>query len=174
MRRIVLFSVFASCAWFQSFSQSKEAGTDLAEIKKYIRNTDTIPVSPKSKDNQAVKLVLKQYNSAIEKLDMTSTEAFFSEDSKIYESGESKGNYEHYMKDYLIPELKKFKSFNFNDYKVEVMLVGNYAFTTETYNYSIVIAKDNTELRSKGVSTTVLKKIKGGWKIMISHSSSGI
>ena len=54
------------------------------------------------------------------------------------------------------------------------MLVGNYAFTTETYNYSIVIAKDNTELRSKGVSTTVLKKIKGGWKIMISHSSSGI
>lgn len=110
MRRIVLFSVFASCAWFQSFSQSKEAGTDLAEIKKYIRNTDTIPVSPKSKDNQAVKLVLKQYNSAIEKLDMTSTEAFFSEDSKIYESGESKGNYEHYMKDYLIPELKKFKS----------------------------------------------------------------
>ena len=131
MRRIVLFSVFASCVWFQSFSQSKETGTDLAEIKKYIRNTDTIPVSPKSKDNQAVKLVLKQYNSAIEKLDMTSTKAFFSKDSKIYESGESKGNYEHYMKDYLIPELKKFKSFNFNDYNEP----GQSVFGTASFMY---------------------------------------
>ncbi len=173
MIKILIFSVFASSVWFQSFSQSKEAGTDLAEIKKFIRNTDTIPASPKSKDNQAVKLVLRQYNSAIEKLDMTGTEFLFSEDSKIYESGGSEGNYEHYMQDHLIPELKEFKSFKFNYYKVDVMLVGNYAFTTEIYNYIIVIAKDNTELRSKGISTSVLKKIKGAWKIMISHNSSG-
>ncbi len=32
--------------------------------------------------------------------------------------------------------------------------------------------KDKTEVKRKGVATSVLKKINGDWKIMISHSSS--
>lgn len=42
-----------------------------------------------SKDAEAVKTVLKQYNNAIEKLDVTGTEKLFTADSKIYESGGS-------------------------------------------------------------------------------------
>ena len=49
---------------------------------------------------------------------------------------------------------------------------GIYAFATETYNYTIVLAKDKTEVKRKGVTTSVLKKINGNWKIMMSHNSS--
>ena len=115
---------------------------------------------------------MKQYNDAVAKLDVTGTEKFFTADSKIYESGGSEGNYAHYMEHHLIPELKEFKSFTYSDYKAEVQVDGNYDFTTETYNYVITLAKDNTEIKRKGVATSVLKKVKGEWKIMISHNSS--
>ena len=55
---------------------------------------------------------------------------------------------------------------------MEVQVDGNYAFTAETYNYTIIVAKDNTEVKRKGVATSVLKKENGKWKIMIRHNSS--
>jgi ketosteroid isomerase-like protein len=120
----------------------------------------------------AAKVVLKQYKDAVEKLDVTGTEKLFTTDSKIFESGGSEGNYAHYLEHHLGPEFKEFKSFKYNDYKVDVTVDGNYAFATETYTYVIVVAKDNAEVKRKGVSTSVLKKIKGEWKIMVSHNSS--
>ena len=125
-----------------------------------------------SKDAEAIKNVLNQYNNAVGKLDVTGTEKFFITDSKIYESGGSEENYAHYMEHHLTPDLKEFKSFTYSDYKIEVQVDGNYAFTTETYNYTIIVAKDNTQIKRKGVATSVLKKMKGEWKIMISHNSS--
>ncbi|WP_339920812.1 nuclear transport factor 2 family protein [uncultured Flavobacterium sp.] len=124
------------------------------------------------KDTEAVKAVLKQYNTAIEKLDVTGTEKLFTSDSKIYESGGNEGSYAHYLEHHLAPEMKAFKSFTFSDYKVAVTLSGEYAFSTETYNYTIVVAKDNKELKRKGIGTSVLKKMNGQWKIMMSHNSS--
>ena len=155
-----------------SFAQSKEAGTERDAIKQYINNKDTIPDLRQTKNVELVKNVLKRYNSAIEALDVTGTERFFTADAKIYESGGSEGNYAHYLEHHLAPELKEFKSFNFSDYKVEVQIDGNYAFATETYNYTIILTRDNKEVKSKGVATSVLKKAKGQWKIMISHNSS--
>ena len=125
-----------------------------------------------SKDAEAVKTVLKQYNDAVGKLDVTGTEKLFKADSKIYESGGSEGNYTHYLEHHLTPELKEFKSFTYSDYKVEVEVDGKYAFATETYNYTIIVAADNKEVKRKGVATSVLKMEKGQWKIMISHNSS--
>ena len=125
-----------------------------------------------SKDADAVKAVLKQYSNAVEKLNVTGTEKLFAADSKIYESGGSEGTFAHYLEHHLAPEFKEFKSFIYNDYKVDVEVDGNYAFATETYNYVIILAKDNSEVKRKGVATSVLKKIKGEWKIMISHNSS--
>ena len=124
------------------------------------------------KDAEAVRSVLKQYKDAIEKLDVTGTEKLFTADSKIYESGGSEGSYAHYLEHHLGPEFKEFTSFKYSDYKVEVQIDGNYAFATETYNYTIVVLKDNAEIKRKGVATSVLKKVKGEWKIMISHNSS--
>ena len=172
MKKILFFIVFALIVSFPSISQSKEEGTDRAAIKQFFKDRDTNTVSPKSKYINAVKAVLKQYNSALEKLDISGTENLFTYDSEIYESGTSEGTYTHYMQEHLKPEFKEFKSLKFSDYKVEVMIVGNYAFTTETYNYVIVVAKDNTEVKQKGVTTSVLKKVKGEWKITVSHNSS--
>ena len=100
-----------------------------------------------TKDTDEIKLVLKQYNDAVGKLDITGTVKFFTTDSKIYESGSSEGNYAHYLEHHLTPELKEFKSFTYSDYKSEVEVDGNYAFSTETYNYTIILAKDNTEVK---------------------------
>ena len=155
-----------------SFAQSKEAGTDREAIKQFMNNKDTMPVLSQNKNVEAIKNVLRQYNNAVGKLDVTGTEKLFTADSKIYESGGSEGNYAHYLEHHLTPELKEFKSFTYNDYKVEVEVDGNYAFATETYNYVIILAKDNTEVKRKGVATSVLKRIKGKWKIIISHNSS--
>lgn len=128
--------------------------------------------SKPSSDAEAVKTVLKKYHSAIEKLDIAGTEMLFTDDSKIFESGGSEGTYTHYMEHHLSPELKQFKAFTFSDYKVDVQLAGDYAFAIENYNYSITLAKDNSEIKRKGVATSVLKKTKGEWKIIINHSSS--
>ena len=125
-----------------------------------------------TKDVEAVKTVLKQYNAAIEKLDVTGTEKLFTKDSKIFESGGSEGTYAHYLEHHLGPEFKEFSSFKFNDYKAEVKVDGKYAFTTETYGYTIVVAKDKQEVKRKGVATSVLKKLNGEWTIMVSHNSS--
>lgn len=125
-----------------------------------------------SKNVDAAKAVLKQYKNAVEKLDVEGTEKLFSADSKIFESGGSEGTYAHYLEHHLTPEFKEFKSFKYNDYKVEVQVDGNYAFATETYNYTIIVAKDDAEVKRKGVTTSVLKKVKGVWKIFISHNSS--
>lgn len=123
-------------------------------------------------DSTKIKSVLKKYNDAIEKLDVSGTENLFTANSKIYESGSSEGNYAHYKEHHLTPELKEFKSFTFSNYKVEIQVEGNYAFTTETYNYTIVVAKDNAEVKRKGIATSVLIKVNGDWKIMINHNSS--
>ena len=125
-----------------------------------------------SKDAEAVKAVLKQYNAAIEKLDVTGTEKLFTVDSKIFESGGSEGTYAHYLEHHLGPEFKEFIAFKFSDYKADVQVDGKYAFATETYGYTIIVAKDKSEVKRKGVATSVLKKTNGEWKIMISHNSS--
>ena len=125
-----------------------------------------------NKQADAAKAVLKQYKDAVEKLDVTGTEKLFTVDSKIFESGGSEGNYAHYLEHHLGPEFKEFKSFKYNDYNVDVKVDGNYAFATETYSYIIVVTKDNAEVKRKGVSTSVLKKVNGSWRIMISHNSS--
>ena len=168
-----ILSAFAVClVVLSSFAQSKQAGTEREALKQIMSKNDNLPISPKVKDEGAVKLVLKQYSNAVEKLDVASTEKLFTADSKIYESGGSEGSYAHYLEHHLVPEFKEFKSFKYNDYKVDVKVDGNYAFATETYSYVIVVAKDNTEVKRKGVATSVLKKTKGKWKIMISHNSS--
>ena len=125
-----------------------------------------------NKDADAVKSVLKKYSTAVEKLDVTGTEKLFTADSKVFESGGSEGTYAHYLEHHLGPEFKEFTSFKYNDYKVDVQVDGKYAFATETYGYTIIVAKDKSEVKRKGVATSVLKKVNSEWKIMVSHNSS--
>ncbi len=116
------------------------------------------PSFSQNKEIEAVKSVLKKYSNAVEKSDVSGTENLFSTDSQIFESGGSEGNYRHYLDHHLIREFKDFTSFKYNNYDVNVQVDDKHAFATETYNYTIVLAKDKTEVKRKGVATSVLKK----------------
>ncbi|MBJ6120098.1 nuclear transport factor 2 family protein [Pontibacter sp. BT310] len=124
------------------------------------------------RDVQQVKLVLGNYKAAVEALDASKTQHLFAPDSRVFESGGVEGTYANYLDHHLAPELKVFKSFNYSDYKVDVQVDGPYAFATETYTYTIVLAKDGSTIKKKGVATSILKKSNGTWQIMSLHSSS--
>ena len=122
-------------------------------------------------DEAAVIDILSRDKAAIEKLDATGTEALFSADSTIFETGGVEGSYANYLAHHLGPELKAFKSFKFSDYKIAVRFEGPVALATETYTYRIVTAKDEVAER-RGVATSVLRKIGGRWKIVSMHNSA--
>jgi len=119
----------------------------------------------------AVRSVLTQYKSAIERLDATGTERLFTTDSTVFETGGVEGSYSNYLAHHLGPELKAFKSFKFSDYKVDVRIEGPVALATETYNYRLETKKGEIAER-RGVATSVLKKIGGRWKILSMHNSA--
>lgn len=125
-----------------------------------------------NKNEEAVKVVLKAYQDKLEKLDTTGVTALFTPGAKVFEGGKDEGGIEGYLGHHLGPELKAFKSFTFSDYKVEVKMINaDYAYATETYFYTIVMAKDNSQVKSQGVATSVLRKTKNGWKIEMTHGS---
>lgn len=123
-------------------------------------------------DEQKVKEVLSSYKNALEKLDVKGTEELFVANSQIIESGKVEGTYQNYLAHHIGPELGDFNSFKFENYKVEVTVTNDYAFAVETYNYTIVLKKDNSEIRRKGVASSFLKKENGAWKIVHMHNSS--
>jgi len=127
-------------------------------------------------DKEAVIAVMKSYKDALQNLTTEGTFDLFIEDSKVFESGGVEGTYAHYIEHHLGPELGHFKSFTFSDYEIDVQVDDAYAFTTETYVYTIVLKpNDKGESRTiakKGVATSVLKKKDGKWKIIKTHSSS--
>ena len=133
-------------------------------------------IKTNANDREAVLSVMKAYKDALQNLTTENTFNLFTEDSKVFESGGVEGTYEHYIEHHLGPELEHFKSFTFSDYEIDVQVDGAYAFTTETYVYTIVL-KPNEEgesrtIAKKGVATSILKKIEGKWKIIKTHSSS--
>ena len=124
-----------------------------------------------SADPAAVRQLLSQYKSAIERLDAKETTALFTSDSQVFENGGVEGSYATYLAKHLGPELGHFKSFKFSDYKVDVRFEGPVALATETYTYRIETQKGEIVER-RGVATSVLKKVGGQWKILSTHGSS--
>jgi len=127
-------------------------------------------LSAQKNDTEAIKKTLNAYKSKIESLDTSGIPKLFVTNSKIIEQAKDEGTISHYLAHHLGPELKEFKSFKFSNYKVDVKLNGNYAYTTESYLYTIIL-KDDKEIKSNGFATSVLQKIKSEWKIVQSHSS---
>ena len=124
-------------------------------------------------DKEAVVKVLNTYKSKIEneKLDTTGVASLFLPGARVFEGGKDEGGIKGYLDHHLAPELKNFKSFTYSDYEVDVKLNGNYAYTIETYIYTIILEKDASEIKSRGVATSVLRKIKNEWKIEMTHGS---
>ena len=129
-------------------------------------------------EKEAVIAVMKSYKDAIQNLTSEGTLELFTKDAQVYESGGVEGTYANYLEHHLGPELILFNSFIFSDYTIDVEVDLPYAFTTETYIYTIDLKANEqrgTEARiikKKGVATSDLKKIDGKWKITKTHSSS--
>ena len=127
-------------------------------------------------EKQAVLKVMKTYKDALQNLTTEGTFDLFTEDSEVFESGGVEGTYAHYIEHHLNPELGHFKKFEFSDYEIDAEVDLPYAFTTETYVYTIVLNPDdkgNTRtIKKKGVATSILKKIDEKWQIVKTHSSS--
>lgn len=132
--------------------------------------TMSLPVFSQTNDSEEIKKILNAYKSKIESLDTSGVAKLFVANSKVIEQAKDEGTISHYMEHHLGPELKDFKFFKFSDYKVDVKLNGMYAYTTESYLYTIRL-KDDKEIKSQGVATSLLQKIKGTWKIVQTHSS---
>ena len=124
-----------------------------------------------SADESAVRAVLARYKSAIERLDASGTEALFTEDSEVFETGGVEGTYKEYLAHHLGPELAAFRAFAFSDYAVAVRIEGDLALATETYNYRIETKSGEIAMR-RGVATSVLTRTADGWKILIMHNSA--
>jgi ketosteroid isomerase-like protein len=125
-------------------------------------------------DEEQVKAVLREYKSALESLSIEGTDKLFTANSEILETGKVEGTYQDYIAHHIGPELGHFKSFKYNDYKVKVIVDGDYAFSTETYNYVIVLKDGDRTIERQGAATSVLHKENGQWKIMKAHNSSRV
>ena len=127
-----------------------------------------------SKEEAAVRNVMAIYKRAMENLDSSGTiPKLFTKDAIIYENGDPGDKVDDFVKGHMYPEFKMFHSFTYKNHKLNVIVSGNYAFTTETYDYTIVLKKDMKPIvpNSMGVATAVLTKTKDGWKIISYHSS---
>ncbi|GAA4340757.1 YybH family protein [Flaviaesturariibacter amylovorans] len=129
------------------------------------------PLLAQRKDENEIKAILQAYKTKLEQLDTSGITPLFVSGAKVYEGGTDEGGIQSYLGHHLGPELKAFKSFTFSNYQVDVVLNEDYAYATETYLYTIVLAKDDSVIKSKGVATTVLRKTRQGWKIALTHSS---
>ena len=116
-------------------------------------------------DSTLIKQTLNAYKSKIESLDTNGVAKLFVANSRVIEQGKDEGTISHYLEHHLGPELKDFKSFKFTNYKVDVNVIGSYAYTTESYMYTITL-KDDKEIKSNGLATSVLQKAKDVWKIV--------
>jgi len=142
----------------------------LATCQIYSQNVSTLT------EKEAVLEVMKSYKDAVQDLTTEGTFKLFTEDSQVFESGGVEGSYANYIEHHLGPELGHFKKFEFSDYEIDVQVDAPYAFTTETYIYTIVLKADekgdSRTIKKKGVATSILKRINGEWKIIKTHTSS--
>ena len=130
----------------------------------------TISLCAQKGDVDGVKQTLNAYKNKIESLDTNGVAKLFIVNSNVIEQGKDEGTISHYLEHHLGPELKDFKSFKFSNYKVDVNLNGNYAYTTESYTYTITL-QDGKEIKNIGLATSVLQKQKGEWRIALTHAS---
>ena len=161
---VLLFTILiVSC------KESKQQDTTIETQKEVVVDT--------TNEKEEVLKIMKSYKDAIQNLTTEGTFQLFTQDATVFEQGKVEGTYKDYIDGHLGQELGHFKSFTFSDYQIDVNVSLPYAYTTENYLYTIVLKADEAKgtkertIESKGVATSILKKIDGDWKIIHSHTS---
>lgn len=165
-------SLFLILGVYSCKQESEDFRPEAMTVKEEVVKVDL------NKEKEAVKAHMKKYKDALQNLSVDGTMELFSEDSQVFESGGIEGTYANYVEHHIGPELDHFNSFTFSDYTIDVQVDLPYAFTTETYVYTLDL-KENIEknrksriIKKKGVATSILKKENDTWKIIKTHSSS--
>lgn len=167
--KIWMVGILASVAF--SCNEEKGSQSDISSPEVGEKPVDT------AREMEAVNKVMQDYKDAIQNLTTEGTFELFTEDALVFEQGKVEGTYVDYIDNHLGPELDHFKSFTFENYTIDTEVNLPFAYTTENYNYTIVLKGDEAKgieertIESKGVATSILKKIDGEWKIIHSHSS---
>ena len=169
---VLLTMVFALSCGQSPDTKSQEEHEHTDGMDHNVAGIDSAGKSNKDDEQERVKAVLRAYKSALENLNVEGTGKLFTSQSEILETGKVEGTYQDYIAHHIGPELGHFKSFTYNDYKVSVIVDGDYAFSTETYNYVIVLKEGDKTIERQGAATSVLHKEDGQWKIMKAHNSS--
>lgn len=152
-----------------SCKESKQQDTTIETQKEVVVDN--------TNEKEEVLKIMKSYKDAIQNLTTEGTFQLFTQDATVFEQGKVEGTYKDYIDGHLGPELGHFESFTFSDYEIDVNVSLPYAYTTENYLYTIVLKADEAKgtkertIESKGVATSILKKIDGDWKIIHSHTS---
>ncbi len=128
--------------------------------------------APVNDDADAVRKVLAEYKSALERLDLDGVDRLFHDDNRVVENGKLEGAYADYLAHHIGPELGHFRSFKFSDYTVDVNVLGDTAWALETYRYTIVLKDEDRTIERQGVATSVFRKLGADWRIVQMHGSS--
>jgi len=125
------------------------------------------------KKEEEVKKALARYKAAMETMDKEAMKNLFAEEAVVFENGRPGEKASHFLTGHMFPEFDMFQTFTYDTYKSDIVVAGNYAHTTETFNYTIVLKKDGKAIvpSSMGVATALFKETPAGWKIVSYHSS---
>lgn len=116
---------------------------------------------------------LSAYRAAIESLDGAAAAQAFWPDGRVFEQGSDEGVFATYLSHHLGPELAAFESFDFQDETVTSEVEGDIAWAVERYRYVIRFRDaSRAPVERQGVSTSVLQRRDGAWRILMHHGSS--
>jgi len=112
------------------------------------------------------------YRRNLEALKPQGNAALFAADAEIFESGSDEGQAADYFAHHLVPEFAQFQAFRLADVSQKAWRSGDIAWVSETYSYLITLKADGRPIEGKGVSTYVLRRLGGAWRIQTLHVSS--
>jgi len=112
------------------------------------------------------------YRRSLEALKPQEATSLFAMDAEIFEGGSAEGRPTDYFAHHLLPEFAQFQTFQLADVVQKVAQSGDIAWVSETYNYSVTLKSDARQIEGKGVSTYVLRRVDGAWRIQMLHISS--
>lgn len=117
--------------------------------------------------------VLDAFTSGLQQREIRELARLFTPDAAILEGGRYEGPIGQYLNHHLGPELAAFDSFEIKNRKVDIQVLGEVAWAREEYDYVIRAKGRQGVVQRRGVSTAVLVRRAGAWRIAQLHLSSG-
>ncbi len=124
-------------------------------------------------DNQAAAVTetLNKYAAAVQNKNLAEVEKYVvaTEAFTMFEGGHINWGWVDYRDNHLGPELKEFKSIQYNFMDIKPHVSGDMAYATLKYHIAVKMAERDVE--GEGLATAILVKTPNGWKVQHMHTS---